>query len=82
MQVKETLTNMVTNNNWAIWRQNNIERATNIRKRILDENWWERVEYIINLTTPIMIMLRYADMDRPCLGEIYDGIDSMLEKIK
>ena len=21
-------------------------------------------------------------MDRPCLGEIYDGIDSMLEKIK
>ena len=35
-----------------------------------------------NLTKPIMIMLRYVDMDRPCLGEIYDGIDSILEKIK
>ena len=82
MQVKEALTNMVTGNNWAIWRQSNTERATNIRKRILDEDWWERVEYLINLTAPIMIMLRYADMDRPCLREIYDGIDSMLEKIK
>ena len=82
MQVKEALTNMVTSNNWAIWRQSNTERATTIRKRILDENCWERVEYLINLTTAIMIMLRYANMDRPCLGEIYDGIDSMLEKIK
>ena len=82
MQVKEALTNMVTCNNWPIWRQINTERATTIRKRILDENWWEHVEYLINLTTPIMIMFRYADMDRPCLGEIYNGIDSMLEKIK
>ena len=29
-----------------------------------------------------MSMLRYTDMDRPCLGEIYDGIDSMIEKIR
>ena len=29
-----------------------------------------------------MSMLRYTDMDRPCLGEIYDGIDSMNEKIE
>ena len=82
MQVKEAITNMATSNNWAIWRQSNTERATNIRKRILDEDWWEHVEYLINLNAPTMTMLRYTDMDRPCLGEIYDGIDSMLEKIK
>ena len=46
------------------------------------ESWWERVEYLLKITKPIMSMLRYTDMDRPCLGEIYDGIDSMLEKIK
>lgn len=43
---------------------------------------WERVEYLLKITEPIMSMLRYADMERPCLGEIYDSIDSMLEKIK
>ena len=24
----------------------------------------------------------YIDMDRPCLGEVYDGIDSMIEDIR
>ena len=82
MQVKEALTNMEIRNNWALWRHSNTKRTTKIRKRIFDEKWWECVEYLIKLTVPIMIMLRYANMDRPCLGEIYDGIDSMLEKIK
>jgi hypothetical protein len=73
---------MVISNNWAIWRQSNSERATKIKLRILDDSWWERVEYLLKFTEPIMSVLRYTDMDRPCLGEVYDGIDSMLEKIK
>ena len=46
------------------------------------ESWWEGVEYLLQITEPIMSMLRSTDMDRPCLGEIYDGIDSMIEKIR
>ena len=29
-----------------------------------------------------MSMIRYTNMDRPCLGEVYDGIDSMIEDIR
>ena len=46
------------------------------------ESWWEHVEYLLKIIEPIMSMLRYTDMDRPFFEEIYDGIDSMIEKIK
>lgn len=82
MQVKGALSNMIISNNWVIWRQSNCERADKIKLRILDDLWWECVDCLFKLIEPIMIMLRYANMDRPCLGEIYDRIDSMLERIK
>ena len=60
----------------------NSYRANGIKDRVLADSWWECVKYLLKITEPIMNMFRYADMDRPCLGEIYDSIDSMLEKIK
>lgn len=82
VQVKDALQGMVISNNWGVWKQKNTERANKIKERLLADSWWERVGYLLKITEPIMSMLRYADMDRPCLGEIYDGIDSMIEKIK
>lgn len=73
---------MVISTNWTVWKQSSTERAEKIRDRILNEKWWDLVTYLLSITEPIMSMIRYTDMDRPCIGEIYDGIDSMLEKIK
>jgi len=73
---------MVTSQNWSIWRQSSTERATKIKQLILDDHWWDHVEYLLSFTEPILSMIRYTDMDRPCLGEVYDGIDSMIEKMK
>ena len=82
VQVKDALQGMVIKHNCGVWKQKNIDRASKIKDRVLDDLWWERVEYLLKITEPIMSMFRYANMDRPCLGEIYDGIDSMLENIK
>ncbi|XP_057854505.1 uncharacterized protein LOC131064392 [Cryptomeria japonica] len=73
---------MVINNLWSVWKQSHTERALKVRALILSEKWWDDVEYVLNFTEPIMSMIRYADTDRPCLGEIYDGMDCMVEKIK
>ncbi|KAH9328903.1 hypothetical protein KI387_001011, partial [Taxus chinensis] len=73
---------MVINGLWSIWRQANSERARNVKLLILDETWWGRVDYLLSFTEPIVSMLRFVDMDHPCMGEIYDGIDSMIESIK
>ena len=82
MKVRQALSSMVISTDWSIWRQSNIERATRIKSMILDDSWWDRVEYLLSFTEPILSMIRYTDMDKPCIGQIYDGIDSMLEKIK
>lgn len=65
-----------------IWRQSNSAKAAAIKALILDDSQWDRVEYIVRCTKPILSMIRYTDMDRPCLGEVYDGIESMVEDIR
>ena len=82
MLVREALAGMVIGQSWTQWRQSNTERATNVKKMILEDTWWERVEYLLSFTEPIMSMIRFADMDHPCLGMVYDGIDSMIELMR
>lgn len=36
----------------------------------------------IFLDQPIMSIIRFTNKDKTCLGELYNGIDSMSEKIK
>ncbi|XP_057831543.1 uncharacterized protein LOC131042228 [Cryptomeria japonica] len=82
VKVRQPLASMVISQSWSLWRQSNTERAANVKRMILDDTWWDRVEYLLSFTEPIMSMIRYTDMDHPCLGEVYDGIDSMIEKMK
>lgn len=80
MKVQEPLARMVISQSWSLWRQSNTERATNVKHMI--DTWWDRVEYLLSFTEPIMSMIHYTDTDHPCLGEVYDGIDSMIEEMK
>ena len=76
---------------WAKWssvinaaygKASNSKRAQRIRNLILNENWWARVAYVLDFTEPIMTMLRFADTNKPCLGDEYDGMDTMVDKVK
>lgn len=49
---------------------------------IFDEHWWVCVQYVLYITEPIMTMLRFANTDTPCLGDVYDGMDTIVEKVK
>ncbi|XP_057820098.2 uncharacterized protein LOC131033010 [Cryptomeria japonica] len=82
LKVKEALSAMVISNQWSIWKQSNSERTNKVRDLILNLNWWDNVEYVLNFIEPIMSMLRYTNIDATCLGEVYDGMDTMVEKIK
>ena len=48
----------------------------------LDDAWWDKVQYLLRFTKPILTMIRTFDTDMPCLGEVYEIIDSMLERIR
>lgn len=58
------------------------KRAPKVKAMILDDEWWACMEYVLDFIEPIMSMIRYADIDCPCVGEIYDGMESMVEKIR
>jgi hypothetical protein len=73
---------MVISPNRTIWRQFSTTRATNVKQIILDDIWWDHVDYLLNFIELILRMIHYTDMDRPCLGEIYDDINSIIEKMK
>nr|XP_017226358.1 PREDICTED: uncharacterized protein LOC108202473 [Daucus carota subsp. sativus] len=49
---------------------------------MLDETWWDQVDYILEFTSPMYGMLRFADTDKPSLHLIYDMWDEMIEKVK
>ena len=49
---------------------------------MLDDAWWERVDLIIRIMDPIISLLRVADTDKPILGEVYEGWDSVIESMR
>jgi len=70
--LKESLQKMVISDKWTAYKQDDREKTRFVRDKILDEDWWADVNYIIDFTDPIYSMLRAADTDKPCLHLIYE----------
>eukprot|EP01018_Ginkgo_biloba_P000099 Gb_18470 [translate_table: standard] len=82
LEVKSSLCNMVISDVWDIWRLSNTDRAQDLKRTVLDDIWWGRVRYLLNFCEPIVSMICLTNTDTPCLEEVYEGMDSMLEKIR
>eukprot|EP01018_Ginkgo_biloba_P010464 Gb_28796 [translate_table: standard] len=72
---------MVISDVWDIGRLSNTDRAQEVKRIVLNDIWWGRVQYLLNIYEPIVSMIRLTNIDTPCSGEVYEGMDSMLEKI-
>ena len=51
-----------------------------VRRLCLDEDWWGKIDFLLKFTAPAFELLRNANIDQPFLGEVYDGMDTMVEK--
>ncbi|PWA87399.1 hypothetical protein CTI12_AA035550 [Artemisia annua] len=80
--IKQGLLNMVVSRNWAKYREDDVQKASFVKEKILHDLWWDNIDYIIAFTEPIYEMLRKADTDKPCLHLVYDWWDSMIENVK
>jgi hypothetical protein len=49
---------------------------------VLDDLWWDKVKYIVELIEPIYSMLWTADTDMPSLHLIYEMWNTMIEAVK
>ncbi|CAA0806447.1 Unknown protein [Striga hermonthica] len=57
-------------------------KAREVKHCIVDDQWWDTLDYLLNLTRPIIDFIRAADTDSPILHLVYDMWDSMIEEIK
>ncbi|KAL6519717.1 hypothetical protein OROMI_032611 [Orobanche minor] len=80
--LKRSLERLVLCEEWSSYRECDTARAQVIRSTMLDELWWDKVDYILQFSAPIYDMLRFADTDKPSLHLIYDMWDDMIEKVK
>ncbi|XP_057999043.1 uncharacterized protein LOC110673033 [Hevea brasiliensis] len=80
--IRRALEAMVMSDQWAQYREDDQGKARFVRDKVVDEDWWEKVDYIIAFTGPIYDMIRVCDTDKPCLNLVYELWDSMIEKVK
>ncbi|XP_010412735.1 PREDICTED: uncharacterized protein LOC104699084 [Camelina sativa] len=80
--IKRGLEAMVISEEWSTYKEDNWGRASFVKEKIVDDDWWEKVSYIIDFTRPIYDMIRFCDTDKPCLHLVYEMWDSMIEKVK
>nr|XP_043619314.1 uncharacterized protein LOC122591158 [Erigeron canadensis] len=63
-------------------REDDTVKASIVKEKILDDDWWHKVSYILSFTGPIYDMIRFCDTDKPYLHLVYEMWDSMIEKVK
>jgi len=81
-EVKTALGAMVISEFWSFWSKTDQAASKRVKDTVLDDAWWERVDLIIRIMDPIISLLRVADTDKPILGEVYEGWDSMIESVR
>ncbi|XP_026415888.1 uncharacterized protein LOC113311263 [Papaver somniferum] len=70
--VKQGLRNLVICNQWSSYKDDDPNQALFIKEKLLDDDWWNTLQYVIDFTKPIIEMLRLCDTDEPCLHLVYE----------
>ncbi|XP_059076405.1 uncharacterized protein LOC131078326 [Cryptomeria japonica] len=81
-EVKGALCSMVVSDAWVAWKQSTSDIAVEVRAMVLDEHFWADVKFVVDFIKPICEVIKFADSDKACLGEVYEAIDSMCERVK
>ncbi|KAJ6842503.1 uncharacterized protein M6B38_301855 [Iris pallida] len=80
--MKRSLQDMVLSERWSSYKESDEGKAQVVKQKVLDNIWWDKVDYIISFTEPIYDMLRSTNTDKPNLHLVYDMWDTMIEKVK
>ncbi|GAV59820.1 DUF659 domain-containing protein, partial [Cephalotus follicularis] len=73
---------MVISEKRSCYREDDPEKTQFVKETILNDLWWDKIEYLLSFTNPIYEMLRLCDTDMPTLHLVYDMWDSMIKQVK
>ncbi|XP_056698299.1 uncharacterized protein [Spinacia oleracea] len=80
--IKRGLQAMVISDEWTSYREEDMGKANFVKDKIVNDDWWDKLAYIVDFTKPIYDMIRLCDTDKPCLHLVYEMWDSMIEQVK
>ena len=81
-KVKGGLQHMVISNKWDDYKEDDVRKAAAVKQKILDEMFWDDVDYVLSFMEPIYSMIRHADTDRPSLHLVYEWWEDMIQNVK
>ncbi|XP_074283133.1 uncharacterized protein LOC141607679 [Silene latifolia] len=70
--LKTSLQSMVVSEAWTSYHEDHRGQAILVREKILDDGWWDKVDYILEFTRPIYNMIRDCDTDKSSLHLVYE----------
>ena len=72
LEVKSALQETAVSSEYTAWamKQSYKADALKVKKQILDEDWWEDLTLMDNLSKPIVDLLRLVDSDLPTMGKV------------
>ncbi|KAG4935424.1 hypothetical protein JHK82_049727 [Glycine max] len=81
-QLKKGLQEMVISDQWSSYKEDDVAKAKFVKDTLLDDKWWDKVDYILSFTSPIYDVLRRTNTEASSLHLVYEMWDSMIEKVK
>ena len=83
LKVREGLASMVLSESWKVLKHTATSTSDkrdfqDVEDTVLDGQFWASVKFVLQFTKPIYHMIRFADTDKPIIGEVYEQMDSML----
>ncbi|KAJ1377248.1 Ribonuclease H-like superfamily [Sesbania bispinosa] len=81
-QLKKGLQEMVISDEWSSYKEDDVGKAKFVKDTLLDDVWWDKVDYILSFTTPIYDVLRKMDTEASSLHLVYEMWDSLIEKVR
>lgn len=80
--IRRALESMVISEEWYSYREDDVGKAAFVKEKVMDDLWWDKIDYILAFTGPIYDMIRVCDTDKPSLHLFYEMWDHMIEKVK
>ncbi|KAJ1399771.1 Ribonuclease H-like superfamily [Sesbania bispinosa] len=51
-QLKQGLREMVISDKWSSYKEDDVGKATFVKETLLDDVWWDKIDYILAFTSP------------------------------
>ncbi|GAV58913.1 hypothetical protein CFOL_v3_02446, partial [Cephalotus follicularis] len=80
--IKHGLQAMVISHKGSCYRDDDLAKAQLVKEKVLNDLWWDKIEYMLSFTKSIYEMLTLCDTDMPTIHLVYDMWNSMIERVK